>query len=167
MVILGAIPILGHLIMMISLARCESTRSPGLARRRGIWVYSYWFLLVNPISSAASGMFDPSQRSNSWVSVAICISRGFFSNSRCLFQVLIIRQPIRIDIICMLMQISRGIGNQQGNSSLYPVGIDPDAWYVYHSWAFRHSFENCRPFRDKVQDQLDSKAIVFTPDCQN
>ena len=106
-------------------------------------------------------------RSNSWVSVAIYTSRDFFPNSHCLFQVLIIRRSVRVGIIWMLMQISRGIRSQQGNSSLYPVGIDPDAYCGYYSGAPSHLIEDCKIFIDKVQDLLDSKASVFTPDSQN
>ena len=45
--------------------------------------------------------------------------------------------------------------------------FDGNAWCVFHSEAPGHSIEDCKPFRDEIQDQLDSKAIVFTPDCQN
>ncbi|XP_058726070.1 uncharacterized protein LOC131597387 [Vicia villosa] len=45
----------------------------------------------------------------------------------------------------------------------YPVKFDPNVRCGYHARAPGHSIEDCKPFRDKVQDLLDSKAIVFTP----
>ncbi|XP_058756795.1 uncharacterized protein LOC131630014 [Vicia villosa] len=49
----------------------------------------------------------------------------------------------------------------------YPVKFDPNIRCGYHAGAPGHSIEDCKPFRDKVQDLLDSKAIVFTPNGQN
>ncbi|XP_058726154.1 uncharacterized protein LOC131597474 [Vicia villosa] len=49
----------------------------------------------------------------------------------------------------------------------YPVKFDPNVRCGYHAGAPGHSIEDCKPFRDKVQDLLDSKTIVFTPNGQN
>ncbi|XP_058763419.1 uncharacterized protein LOC131636845 [Vicia villosa] len=49
----------------------------------------------------------------------------------------------------------------------YPGKFDPNVRCGYHAGAPGHSIEDCKPFRDKVQDLLDSKTIVFTPNGQN
>ncbi|XP_058777099.1 uncharacterized protein LOC131651455 [Vicia villosa] len=49
----------------------------------------------------------------------------------------------------------------------YPLKFDPNVRCGYHAGAPGHSIEDCKPFRDKVQDLLDSKTIVFTPNGQN
>ncbi|XP_058725781.1 uncharacterized protein LOC131597083 [Vicia villosa] len=49
----------------------------------------------------------------------------------------------------------------------YPVKFDPNVRCGYHAGAPGHSIEDCKPFRDKVQDLIDSKTIVFTPNGQN
>ncbi|XP_058746519.1 uncharacterized protein LOC131619443 [Vicia villosa] len=49
----------------------------------------------------------------------------------------------------------------------YPEGFDPDVSCGYHAGAPGHSTEDCQPFKDKVQDLIDAKAIAFTPEGQN
>ncbi|XP_058726831.1 uncharacterized protein LOC131598229 [Vicia villosa] len=49
----------------------------------------------------------------------------------------------------------------------YHVGFDPNVSCDYHAGAPGHSIEDCQPFKDKVQDLIDSKAITFTPEGQN
>ncbi|XP_058755289.1 uncharacterized protein LOC131628466 [Vicia villosa] len=49
----------------------------------------------------------------------------------------------------------------------YPEGFDPDVSCGYHAGAPGHSTEDCQPFKHKVQDLIDAKAIAFTPEGQN
>ncbi|XP_058763524.1 uncharacterized protein LOC131636970 [Vicia villosa] len=49
----------------------------------------------------------------------------------------------------------------------YPEGFNPNVSCGYHAGAPGHSTDDCQPFRDKVQDLIDAKAIAFTPEGQN
>ncbi|XP_058733105.1 uncharacterized protein LOC131604697 [Vicia villosa] len=49
----------------------------------------------------------------------------------------------------------------------YHVGFDPNVNCGYHDGAPGHSIEDCQPFKDKVQDLINSKAITFTPEGQD
>src|SRR4051812_20926732 len=49
----------------------------------------------------------------------------------------------------------------------YHVGFDPNVSCGYHAGAPGHSIEDCQPFKDKVQDLIDSKAITFIPEGQD
>ena len=48
--------------------------------------------------------------------------------------------------------------------SPYLVRVDPNARCDYHAGASTHSVEECMSSRDKVQDWIDSKTIMFTPE---
>ena len=72
-----------------------------------------------------------------------------------------------VQLFSPLLELSLGETNRLVPViSLYPVGIDPGAYYDYHSGASDHLIEGCMSFIDKVPDLLDSKASVFTPDGQ-
>jgi hypothetical protein len=45
----------------------------------------------------------------------------------------------------------------------YPPGYDANAHCEYHMGAPGHTIENCKAFKHKVQDLVDSKALTFTP----
>lgn len=49
----------------------------------------------------------------------------------------------------------------------YPPGFDVNARFDFHVGAQGHSNEDCNIFKHKVQDLLDSRVIVFTPQGQN
>ncbi|CAL5185339.1 unnamed protein product [Lathyrus oleraceus] len=46
-------------------------------------------------------------------------------------------------------------------------GYDMNANCEYHSGTLGHSIENCNVFNHKVQDLIDSKAILFAPAVPN
>ncbi|XP_050916837.1 uncharacterized protein LOC127132018 [Lathyrus oleraceus] len=49
----------------------------------------------------------------------------------------------------------------------YPPGFDVNARCDFHAGAQGHSVENCRALKHKVQDLIDSRAIMFTPQGLN
>lgn len=49
----------------------------------------------------------------------------------------------------------------------YPMGFDPNVNYRYHAGTPSYSIEDCKPFRDKVQDLIDTMAITFAQGGQN
>lgn len=48
-----------------------------------------------------------------------------------------------------------------------PLGYYANAKCKFHSGAPGHTVENCQELKHKVQDLIDSKAIMFTPDDRN
>lgn len=51
--------------------------------------------------------------------------------------------------------------------TILPPEYDANARFMFHFGAPRHSFENCKALKYKVQDLIDYKAITFTPNGPN
>ena len=45
----------------------------------------------------------------------------------------------------------------------YSMDFNPNVQCDYHAGALGHSIEDCRAFKENVQDLLDAKAINFGP----
>jgi hypothetical protein len=51
----------------------------------------------------------------------------------------------------------------------FPAWYDPEAKCAYHADAEGHSTDNCRAFKNKVQDLIDQKLLTFKeeePNCE-
>lgn len=51
--------------------------------------------------------------------------------------------------------------------TVLPLGYDVNSWCEFHFGAPGHSIENCKALKYKVQDLIDSKAIMSTPNGPN
>lgn len=51
--------------------------------------------------------------------------------------------------------------------AVLPLGYDANARCEFHSGAPGHSVENCKALKYKVQEIIESKAVMFAPNGPN